>query len=246
MEGEDLARGPGRAVAHDDDAPEDVAQFAGGGVVDGGGALEHAAQEPAGAVDPEEADLDRAGGALGVAHGDLGDDLDAVLAFDLLGAGPGAAELVEDVGAELIPDPLGAGGGEGAQLERRAAQDEGDGLDAAAGAGGLHAQLHAVDGGDPQGAQVDAVVVAVVADLFGVPGAVGRAGGALLGCLDEGIVAVPGGAGGAPGGGVIIAALALAAGEQCHGGSFGTGFLGAVGRQPAQSVHTGSPVASSM
>ena len=110
--------------------------------------------------------------------------------------------------------------------------------------GGLQAQLHPVDDGHAQGAQVDAAVGRLGGPVP-VPGAgaprLGGGGGARL--LGGGL-------------GVVVAA----AGEQAHirllgadGPSRARSWLdggctdaATHGAQPAQSVHTGSPVASSI
>ena len=182
-------------AAHHDGGAQDRLERLGGRRVARRGTAEQSAQEPARAVDTDEAHRLHAALALGTGHRKGGEELaaeDARRLLDRALRGEAAADLV----AHLVPDALGAGRPERHELHGRLAGDDSRGDDVLPALVEIETQLHALDAGDAHAAEVDAQQ-AVVGNLGLVerplravvrPGAGRRRGGAVRGVVDVGPV----------------------------------------------------------
>ncbi len=111
--------GIGVRAAHDDDRAEQVLDLRGGRGVDRGLAGDHAAEEPARAVDADEAgEAHVAGLALGRRDRDLREQLGAERALAHGGRAALARDLVGDLRADLVPQAARARSGERLHLQR--------------------------------------------------------------------------------------------------------------------------------
>ena len=126
-----VARGARLGAAHHDDVGEDPLDRLGCRGVDRSLAGQHAAQEPARPVVPDEPGRPVARTTLGRADRQACEQLAAERPRQVVGRTALLDHRLGDLGADVVPDPLGPGGSEGLDLERGAVDADRDGRDLA-------------------------------------------------------------------------------------------------------------------
>src|SRR6478735_5062313 len=164
-----VTRRHGVLAADHDDLPEEPLQSGRRVAVKGCLAAEDSAEEPARAINADEAGHAVALAAVRAAGGKLRHEFGAEAALDLLDLAALAADRLPDLLTDFIPQALGAGGGEGLQLKARSLQVHGDGDDALARLFNLQAELEPLAGCDQQRTEVHVPVLVV--DFRDVEGA---------------------------------------------------------------------------